>query len=207
MTTTTQERPVERILPRLKGVRKTGDGQWKALCPSHPDRNPSLSVTETADHNLLVRCHANKGCDASSITRAIDRNVSDLFANCGDNGRGVAKAPPKPKRRWRNTDEIAQAFPGCKEHTVHEYHHADGTPAFLVVRSELADGKDFRPYHYRQGCCAFCGSFRYRIRSSVELDFGCRRQYCVCLNRLCAEEFRLLLTTDEPLPFRFPKTN
>ena len=34
----------EAFLARLSGVRRNGTG-WKALCPAHADRNPSLSVT------------------------------------------------------------------------------------------------------------------------------------------------------------------
>ena len=37
--------PVERILDRLSGVKKSGKG-WSAPCPAHDDRRPSLSVSE-----------------------------------------------------------------------------------------------------------------------------------------------------------------
>src|SRR5262249_57070124 len=49
----------ERIAKALGG-RKVGGG-WMARCPSHDDREPSLSITDSQNGKVLVRCHA--GCD------------------------------------------------------------------------------------------------------------------------------------------------
>jgi putative DNA primase/helicase len=43
---------------------KTRDG-WMACCPAHDDRNPSLSISETSDAKVLVRCH--RGCDQERV--------------------------------------------------------------------------------------------------------------------------------------------
>ena len=37
------------LLGKLKGVRRNGQG-WTALCPSHEDGNPSLSLSETVQN-------------------------------------------------------------------------------------------------------------------------------------------------------------
>jgi hypothetical protein len=50
------------LLP--KGVKPGEDGQFKALCPGHDDRNRSPSIKE-ADGKLLVKCF--DGCDRADI--------------------------------------------------------------------------------------------------------------------------------------------
>ena len=64
------------LLSRLDKVRGTRSG-WSACCPAHEDRSPSLSVAETSDGTVLVRCFA--GCSASDIVAAVGLNLSDLF--------------------------------------------------------------------------------------------------------------------------------
>lgn len=68
---------VEVILTRLKGVRSSGDG-WMALCPSHADRNPSLSIRER-ERKILLHCFA--GCTVESVCGALRIRVGDLFAD------------------------------------------------------------------------------------------------------------------------------
>jgi CHC2 zinc finger len=67
---------LERVVDRLKRVRRSGAG-WIALCPAHPDRNPSLSVREQNDR-ILLHCFA--GCTAQEICAALGLELSDLFA-------------------------------------------------------------------------------------------------------------------------------
>ena len=67
----------ENMLNLLGGVKASGAGKWQALCPSHDDKSPSLSVTETNDGTLLVRCWA--GCNATEIVGAMGLRLSDLF--------------------------------------------------------------------------------------------------------------------------------
>ena len=55
-------------LDRLQGVRKAGNG-YKARCPAHDDKNPSLSVTEGTDDKVLVTCFA--GCTFEAIRDAL----------------------------------------------------------------------------------------------------------------------------------------
>jgi putative DNA primase/helicase len=46
------------------GGRKAGSG-WMARCPTHDDREPSLSIRDADDGKVLVRCHA--GCDQERV--------------------------------------------------------------------------------------------------------------------------------------------
>jgi hypothetical protein len=74
-------RASDKILPRLEMVRAVGAAQWKAFCPAHDDKHPSLSVTQVEDR-VLVKCWA--GCGHEAIVAALDLNPSDLFDDKGD---------------------------------------------------------------------------------------------------------------------------
>ena len=52
----------------LEGLKRSGDG-WVARCPTHEDRNPSLSLKVTDDGKILVHCHA--GCDQLALLAAL----------------------------------------------------------------------------------------------------------------------------------------
>jgi hypothetical protein len=55
------------IAEALSG-RKAGSG-WTARCPAHEDRTPSLSIRDSDDGKVLVRCHA--GCDQGRVIAAL----------------------------------------------------------------------------------------------------------------------------------------
>ena len=59
---------IDELLEKLEGVQQRGAG-WVALCPAHEDSTPSLSVDETDDGNVLLKCHA--GCPFESIAKAV----------------------------------------------------------------------------------------------------------------------------------------
>src|SRR5687768_16757200 len=52
------------------------EGRWLgsygiARCPAHDDRQPSVSVKQTEDGRVLVRCHA--GCTQAGVIAALDQ--------------------------------------------------------------------------------------------------------------------------------------
>lgn len=53
----------ESIARELGGVR-SGTG-WVMRCPAHDDHNPSLSLSDTDDGRILVKCFAQ--CDAHAV--------------------------------------------------------------------------------------------------------------------------------------------
>jgi hypothetical protein len=55
-------------IARALGGRKAGGG-WTARCPAHDDRMPSLSIADTQDGKVLVRCHA--GCEQKHVIAAL----------------------------------------------------------------------------------------------------------------------------------------
>jgi len=65
----------DKIISQLKGVSWSGTTA-NAICPTHEDRKPSLSVTLEAD-KILMRCHS--GCDIREICKSLGVKVSELF--------------------------------------------------------------------------------------------------------------------------------
>jgi hypothetical protein len=55
-----------------------GRGRWQARCPAHPDRSPSLAITEGDEGRVLVRCWV--GCDTQAILAALGLTMRDLFS-------------------------------------------------------------------------------------------------------------------------------
>lgn len=94
--------PIDLLLPRLQGVRRTGPGTWMARCPSHEDRLPSLSVREAPDGRVLINCFG--GCGACDVVAALGLDFADLF-------------PPRM--------EIAYGPPRTRDHVVPRIPAAD----------------------------------------------------------------------------------
>ena len=83
---------LDTILNGLDKVRKVGDG-WKALCPAHDDHNPSLSIRESRDGNVLVKCRS--GCSQNEVITAL--------RSMGLWGSSDGIARPRPTPRVRDT--------------------------------------------------------------------------------------------------------
>ncbi|KKS68328.1 MAG: hypothetical protein UV38_C0002G0197 [candidate division TM6 bacterium GW2011_GWE2_42_60] len=54
-----------------------GLNSYTTLCPAHNDQNPSLSLSQGANGNILLHCHA--GCSTQAICDAIGIRIQDLF--------------------------------------------------------------------------------------------------------------------------------
>jgi DNA primase len=65
-------RGADRLVKSLRDhgstVNELGGGEWKAQCPAHDDRTPSLSVTDT-ENRALFFCHA--GCDGKDVLKVL----------------------------------------------------------------------------------------------------------------------------------------
>ena len=68
---------LKHLLSCLEGVRQTGSQRWMARCPAHDDKHPSLSIAETSDGTVLLKCFA--GCSVTDITNALGIGLSQLF--------------------------------------------------------------------------------------------------------------------------------
>jgi hypothetical protein len=71
------QQPIEKLIQHLEGAIEIRSGVWKARCPGHEDRSPSLSIKEVDDGVLLIYCHA--GCSVSEVVSTVGLQVSDLY--------------------------------------------------------------------------------------------------------------------------------
>lgn len=68
--------PFEVVLQHLSGVVKAGKS-FKAQCPAHADKTPSLSVAIGDDGRVLLHCFS--GCSVASVLAAMGLAMTDLF--------------------------------------------------------------------------------------------------------------------------------
>ncbi len=120
------------LLARLDGVVQSANG-WEARCPCRQDdRNPSLSIHEKGDGQVLLFCHRNGGCGVDDICRSIDITTADL----------------RPKDTTLSTRETK--YPKVERKALkfiasYDYQDANGTLLFQKVRYEEPGGrKTFR---------------------------------------------------------------
>ncbi|MFC1972308.1 hypothetical protein ACFLVE_02745 [Chloroflexota bacterium] len=71
-------RSLDDFLALLKSVKRERESQYKALCPGHNDREPSLSIKE-ADGKILLKCFS--GCELADILKPLNLEARDLFLN------------------------------------------------------------------------------------------------------------------------------
>src|SRR5437016_2484819 len=67
---------LEQVFSQLKGVRTSMRG-WRACCPAHADRKPSLSIGLGEQGQVLLKCFA--GCSLERIVEAMGLTMTDLF--------------------------------------------------------------------------------------------------------------------------------
>lgn len=77
--------PVDRVLARIAGVRRSGRG-WLGHCPGHEDHHASLSIAAGDDGRALLICHA--GCKTEAVVGALGLGMADLYPSA--NGAGPA---------------------------------------------------------------------------------------------------------------------
>lgn len=129
--------PIELVLSKLKRV-TGGPDEYKALCPSHNDRSPSLSIAVKDDGRVLLHCHSDKACTLVAICDAMGIATRDLFpeANVVISNRQRSKAKPA---------KCLDTLIGTVSGKPTRYDYSD---TFCVVRYDYNDGsKTYRPFH------------------------------------------------------------
>jgi len=149
--------PIDAVLAALEsnGFKpKRSGGEWKARCPAHDDRSPSLSIGEGDDGRALINCHA--GCDATDVVASLGLEMRDLMPP--RDGRRVDLAPTPAKRKERDAilPVPVDAPPPSPENLAHsefgmpsmisKYRDADGRMLYVVARYETSYGKEIRPW-------------------------------------------------------------
>ena len=78
------------VLSRLEKVRRIGNDRYKAICPAHDDRSPSLAIKDD-DGRLLLHCFG--GCETLDVLGAIGLDFADIMP---DKAEGSFKKDKKP---------------------------------------------------------------------------------------------------------------
>jgi len=152
---------LEVLFSRLKEVEQVRANEWKARCPHHDDKNPSLNVTVTGD-KILVHCFA--GCDPKDVLKDLNLGFSDLDLSRGqkylraqDDSSTSSRAPHSTHGRGLTLAELSgsKGLPvsflqglGLKEGTHYKrpcvlVPYRDITGQVVAVRKRLTmDGKD-----------------------------------------------------------------
>lgn len=114
----------EILLPKLEGVTQLG-GYWKARCPAHEDRMPSMTIGRGTSQPIVIRCHA--GCDSADILDRLGLTWADL---CEPREEGTAGAR-RDNGEWT---------PSGAAMAIYDYTDEAGKLLFQVCR---AGGKQF----------------------------------------------------------------
>lgn len=102
-------------------------GQCKACCPAHEDVNPSLSIYDGSNGNILLYCHS--GCSYDRIINALKTEGISL-----NNKARFERYPGLP-------DGISYKFDG-KDYVAHyEYKDEKGKTVGYTVRYESGSGE------------------------------------------------------------------
>ena len=130
---------LEKVLAHLTEVRPTQRG-WKACCPAHADRTPSLSIGLGEQGQVLLKCFA--GCSFERIVEAMGLTTTDLFPDMASTADGQAAPAGTSQRQALTLLDLAleKQLPwqflfklGVMEHPsggLHiPYHLADGSLA------------------------------------------------------------------------------
>ena len=75
------------FVDQLERVVAVGTDKWKACCPAHNDRSPSLSIRQVDDGRVLLHCFA--GCTVEDIVSSVGLSIGDLFPDVTDNYKQV----------------------------------------------------------------------------------------------------------------------
>jgi hypothetical protein len=104
------------VLGHLKNVRVRG-AHTIAQCPAHPDRHPSLSISD-GEKGVLVKCWA--GCSLHDICSALGLTPKDLFYDALDTDpqqRKAAVMQREAQRREREREgrQLGRLLDACRE--------------------------------------------------------------------------------------------
>ena len=93
-TISPQFSPIDNLLSRLEGVKRTGSGTWRARCPAHESKSLSLAIREADTGAALLHCFA--GCTVHEVAGAVGLELTDLFPQRPDDPAHVGKPERRP---------------------------------------------------------------------------------------------------------------
>jgi len=112
---------------------------WRAHCPAHDDRQPSLGVTVNDAGRVNLKCHA--GCDPDAVLAAAGFGVADLYP-------ATSRTRTLADRRLLRPPHVYDDATGRPQYAVHRFADDDG-PKFLPVKCDGTPGLPERRVLYR----------------------------------------------------------
>jgi AAA domain-containing protein len=149
----TSSSAIEQVLSHLTGVRASMRG-WRACCPAHPDRRPSLSIGIGEQGQVLLKCFA--GCPLERIVEAIGLTVTDLFPDAASDPDVQATLPGNTRHPTLTLVDLALEKQLPWKFLFH-----------LGVMEQPSGGLQI-PYHLPDGTLAP----RHRIRTALAAKEG-----------------------------------
>ncbi len=146
---------LEQVLSHLKGVRTSMRG-WRACCPAHADRKPSLSIGLGEQGQVLLKCFA--GCSLERIVEAMGLTMTDLFPAATPTPDGQATSPGKTRQPTLSLVDLA-----LEKQLPWKF-------LFHLGVMEYPSGGLQIPYHLPDGTLAP----RHRIRTALVAKEGSR---------------------------------
>jgi hypothetical protein len=122
-------------LEQLQGFKKCANQQYVALCPSHSDRKPSLSISLADDGRVLIHCHA--GCATDDIIRSLGITPRDLYPQ--PNGDGHFPDRAERRRAERKLGKRQNAAASGRARTIADvyiYKDSTGNEVCRKIRTE-----------------------------------------------------------------------
>ena len=146
-------------------MRRSGDS-YKALCPAHEDRNPSLTLREGDKREVVAYCHA--GCEFEAIR-------ATLGLDCGGNDHAelqvVESAPTKAGPPETVTLKVWKKLPAGPRVSRYDYRDEEGELVGVVIREDSGDGKTYgRSCRSGTAAAGFKGECRHRDRCTGSLS-------------------------------------
>jgi hypothetical protein len=123
---------LENVLSRLQKVKKTGQGKYLAICPSHEDKSPSLAIKEV-DDRVLLHCFA--GCETADVLGALGLNFEDIMPNQCKGNFPKEKTPFYASDILQTTWKEAQITLACALHMSKGHILCDSDLIRLTVAS------------------------------------------------------------------------
>ena len=138
-------KPIERLLSLLPGHR-VSNGGFRARCPAHEDRTPSLSLKEGDGGKVILHCFA--GCSAEAIVASMGMTMHDLFPCQHEESHDLS--PTSSPSAWPSADAAISTYGRGEPTTQWAYHAPDGQEVGRVLRWDTPTGKVVRPISL---CC------------------------------------------------------
>jgi hypothetical protein len=132
--------PIEKVLAHLPSHKRSGKG-FKACCPAHEDRNPSLAISEADDGTVLLNCFA--GCAADEVVAALGLDMADLFPAQQEPSRPTSKREVLPA--YSTIQDAIRAYGFGEPDRQWIYTDASGGEVGRTLRWQAPDGKEIRP--------------------------------------------------------------